>query len=63
MQAKLILYAKGVNSFPGKINYGSFHLYYNFADLGNNQFLGFPGISVVKNLLANAGDTGWIPDP
>ena len=25
--------------------------------------LGFPGSSVVKNLPANAGDTGPIPDP
>ena len=25
--------------------------------------LGFPGSSVVKNLPANAGDTGSIPDP
>ena len=25
--------------------------------------LGFPGGSVVKNLPANAGDTGSIPDP
>ena len=24
--------------------------------------LGFPGISVVKNLPSNAGDTGLIPD-
>ena len=24
--------------------------------------MGFPGGSVVKNLPANAGDTGWIPD-
>ena len=23
--------------------------------------MGFPGTSVVKNLPANAGDTGWIP--
>ena len=27
------------------------------------HFLGFPGGSVVKNLPANAGDTGSIPDP
>ena len=27
------------------------------------NFNGFPGGSVVKNLLANAGDTGWIPGP
>ena len=24
--------------------------------------MGFPGVSVVKNLPANAGDTGLIPD-
>ena len=24
---------------------------------------GFPGGSVGKNLRANSGDTGWIPDP
>jgi len=28
----------------------------------NLEFGGFPGGSVVKNLLANAGDTGSIPD-
>ena len=27
------------------------------------QFVGFPGGPVVKNLPANAGDTGSIPDP
>ena len=26
------------------------------------DFQGFPGGSMVKNLLANAGDTRWIPD-
>ena len=26
-----------------------------------DSFKGFPGISVVKNLPVNAGDTGWIP--
>ena len=25
------------------------------------EFLGFPGGSVVKNLPTNAGDAGWIP--
>ena len=29
----------------------------------NNRSLGFPGGSVVKNLPANAGDVGSIPDP
>ena len=29
----------------------------------NNQGQGFPGGSVVKNLPANVGDTGPIPDP
>ena len=33
----------------------SYHLY--FKDI----FQGVPGGSVVKNLLANAGDKGWIP--
>ena len=35
-----------------------------FSCLGSsltNIWLGFPGGSVVKNLPANAGDTGWIP--
>ena len=29
----------------------------------NISFRGFPGGSVVKNQLANTGDTGWIHDP
>ena len=28
-----------------------------------NNFWGFPGGAVVKNLLANAGDTGSSPGP
>ena len=31
--------------------------------LKRGKFLGFLGGSVVKNLSANAGDTGLIPDP
>ena len=31
--------------------------------LMNTTILGFPGGSVEKNLPANAGDTGLIPDP
>ena len=27
------------------------------------MFLGFPGGAMVKNLPANAGDTGWSPGP
>ena len=29
----------------------------------NPSSRGFPGGSMVKDLPANAGDTGWIPDP
>ena len=32
-------------------------------DLKNNTREGFPGGSVVRNLPANAGDMGSIPDP
>ena len=32
----------------------------HFASVSNER-LGFPGGSVVKNLLADAGDTGLIP--
>ena len=32
-------------------------------NIHKNQGLGFPGGSVVKNLPANAGDTGSTPEP
>ena len=35
----------------------------NIADWSRWQSQGFPGGSVLKNLPANAGDTGSIPDP
>ena len=35
----------------------------NIADWSRWQSKGFPGGSVLKNLPANAGDTGSIPDP
>ena len=31
--------------------------------INNTQSLDFPGGPVVKNLPANAGDTGSVPDP
>ena len=51
----------------------SFHIDYNVKNMANNIVMtlygdvwlleAFPGDSVVKNLPANAGDTGSIPGP
>ena len=31
------------------------------SEIGGSHYLGFPGSSVVKNLLANVGEVGLIP--
>ena len=42
---------------------GSFSFIFPLPYVPKEIFQGFPGGSVVKNLPANAGDTGSIPDP
>ena len=42
----------------------SIHQHFSSLDwILKNNFWGFPGGTVVKNLPANAGDTGSIPGP